>query len=367
MFFRTLLPLILLAAGFIGSEFLALRGVNTGLSWDNINPLIMHLCVPVILFHLGLKIPRDELQRQWRPAITYALFGGIFSILLSSNVLAALIGTSTGFPLSAAILAAVMLAISDMSAVPEVKGGLQSTDTTRQRLEIESLALGAIGGTMFTAFTVPNVAINPLFWGIEFARAALIGITLAGAGGIFLQLFWGQGKDTSYSATKLLALVASLLGLNAVVIYLDGSSTLFAVVLALSVRSIVSERFWRPINGLAVAALLIIAGASFTPGLFEDRWLAMLIGAGVVIVGRVITILPIFWLLFETGANIPTNEPWLATFAAPRGAITLALAISIPLDFSGWYTVQAIVYGGVIASMISAACAATVLHYQEKL
>jgi NhaP-type Na+/H+ or K+/H+ antiporter len=294
------------------------------------------------------------------------VFGGSCFVLLSAAVLAGLVGSSVGFPLSAALLAAFLLAISDLSTIPEIPGGLLNSDSTRQRLEIESLAVGALGGTAFTAFVMPEVALSPLFWGIELVRSVLISLSLAALGWLFLQLLFGQAKNQSLTLTKLVAITASVLGLNWCVIYLGGSTTLFAIVLALSIRNLIDERFWRPVNTLAVIALLVIAGASFTPGLFADRWLAMLIGAGLVLLGRVITILPIFWLLFETGTKIEDNEPWLATFTAPRGVITLALAISIPLDFVGWYTVQAIVYGGVLASMVAATFGSIILHYQVK-
>lgn len=366
MFFRNLIPLFLLIGGFVGSEFLSARGIDTGLRWENINPLIMHLCVPVILFHLALKIPSKGLRQEWKPALAYAVFAGAGFVLLSAAVLSALLGSSSGFPLSAALLAACLLMISDMSAVPEIRGGLLSCDPTRQRLEIESLILGTLGGTYFTAFVLPDVALNPLFWTIELISAAMVSLSLAFLGGVLLQLFFGQTKGSSRTVIKLLAVVTALLGLNAAVIYFEGSTTLFAVVLALSSRNLVSDVFWRPVNGLAVIALLIIAGASFTPELFTDRWLAMLIGAGLVVMGRIITVLPTFWLIYEAGTRISDNEPWLATFAAPRGAITLALAISIPLDFAGWYTVQAVVFGGVVASMLSATLSAIFLQHQVK-
>jgi CPA1 family monovalent cation:H+ antiporter len=365
MILRNLLPLFLLVAGFLGSEWLSARGADTGLNWENINPLIMHLCVPVILLHLGLKIPHDGLQQQWKPGLAYALLGGACFVLLSTAVLAGLVGSSVGFPLSAALLA-FLLAISDLSAIPEIPGGLMNSDSTRQRLEIESLAAGALGGSAFTAFVMPEVALNPLFWGIELVRSVLISLSLAAVGWLFLQLLFGEAKEKSLTFTNLVTITASVLGLNWCVIYLGGSATLFAVVLALSIRNLIDERFWRPVNTLAVIALLVIAGASFTPGLFADRWLAMFIGAGLVLLGRMITMLPIFWLLFETGTKIEDNEPWLATFTASRGAIALALAISIPLDFVGWYTVQAVVYGGVLASMLSAAFSSIILHYQVK-
>lgn len=344
-----------------------MRGADTGLTWERVNPFVMHFCVPVILIYLGLKISPLGFREQWKTATLYAVLGGSAFGLLCSIMLSVLIGSPAGFPLSAALLAATLLSVSDLSTLRETQGGLQRNDAVRQRLEIESLMLGAVGGTFFTAFVMPDVNLNPLFWVIELSRSAVISLILGAVLGVVLNYLLGKSKSQPFSIIGLAMIVAGTLATNALIIHLDASVTLFAVTLALMLRGILPVGAWRPVNAVAVVALLLIAGASFTPELFVDRWLAMLIGAGLTIIGRVITTLPIFWILFELKVSVTDNEPWLATFASPRGAITLALAISIPLDFPAWYTVQAIVYGGVLASMLASALTSILLHKQVKL
>lgn len=367
MIFRAFLPLILLAIGFIGSEVVAARGLNTGLHWENIHPLLMHFCVPVTLFYLGLKIPSEGLRQQWLPATAYAIVGSGCAMFFSSYVLNSSIGGSSGFPVSAAVLAACLLTLSDLSSVPSVPNGLQSDDSTRQRLEIESLVVGAIGGTIYSALVMPSIAFDPIFVWVEFARSSLVSISIAA---IAVFLVWLLDKLSGEDGQGLLTLIlaiAALLGGTWLSIRFDASVTLFAIVFALAARNLVSHSAWQPINFVAVLSALLIVGASFTLELFMDRWIAMLIGAGLVLLTRIFTILPIFWLLYEFGTPVHRNEPWLATFAAPKASIALALAISIPLEFSGWYTVQAIVYGGVMASLVATAITSTLLHFKVNL
>lgn len=363
--FRILAPLFVMLSGFLAAMFFAARGMDVELELANLKPLIMHLGIPVVLLNLGLKVPAGGMQQEWRPALTYTLVGGIISVTFSSVILSA-IGTPSDLPLPAIILAASLLAVTDMSAVVETRKDLQATSSSRQRLEIESLALGALGGTVFTAFVIPDVAVSPVFWGAQLVSAITIALAGALVGGLLMWLF-NQCAYRSTTSFKLLTFVATLLGLNAAVIHLNGSSMLFTAIFSLMARHFIDRPFWKPINLVAVFALLFISGATLTPELIHDRWLAVCIGAGLALLGRAFAMLPLYWLLHESKVQVLPDEPWLATFAAPRAAITLALTISVPLGFAGWDTLQAIIYGGVIASMAASATLTFLVHKKVTL
>jgi len=101
------------------------------------------------------------------------------------------------------------------------------------------------------------------------------------------------------------------------------------------------------------ALLFILAGVTITWKMFESHWLAMAIGICAAIFARSMVIyglLPISTGLFRA-SRIPHSYRPVMLWGGLRGAVSLALALSIPVAVEGWYSAQSITYGVVLFTL----------------
>jgi len=110
---------------------------------------------------------------------------------------------------------------------------------------------------------------------------------------------------------------------------------------------------WEQLGWVANSALFLLAGVTITVTMFEERWHAMLLGIGAVLMTRLLVV----WLTAGLTSLTPGQQPISMACRAIlfagglRGAVTLALALSLPLELEGWWTVQSIAYGVVVFSL----------------
>ena len=135
--------------------------------------------------------------------------------------------------------------------------------------------------------------------------------------------------------------------------WLDASGVVASVCCAL----IVGQRhedsigeFSSTLASIASVVLVLLAGSTVTTQMFEDRWLAMLIGVVAVTVARITIVWPTLMIdrLVHPNHDRDNRESAIFVLGSSRGVVTLALALSLPLELTGWYTVQAIAYGVVL-------------------
>ena len=107
------------------------------------------------------------------------------------------------------------------------------------------------------------------------------------------------------------------------------------------------------IGYIAVAMLFLLAGFTINLEMFTTHWLAILFGIIGITVARTMSVfgfLPIINLLPNI-TPISTGHKTIMIFGGVRGAVTLALALSIPVELGYWYSVQSIAYGVVLFTL----------------
>jgi len=87
--------------------------------------------------------------------------------------------------------------------------------------------------------------------------------------------------------------------------------------------------------------------------MFVDNWLAMLIGITAILIARAVGVFGGARLIsFVPGVErISMGEQKLMFVGGLRGAVTLALALSLPLELDYWWTVQSIAFGVVLFTL----------------
>jgi CPA1 family monovalent cation:H+ antiporter len=114
-----------------------------------------------------------------------------------------------------------------------------------------------------------------------------------------------------------------------------------------------TNAWWDQLGWIANSSLFLLSGATITLLMFEQRWLAMLLGIGAAMVTRSMTV----WIAGGLTSAIPRQQAvsnayrLMMSVGGLRGAVTLALALSLPLELEGWWTIQSIAYGVVLFSL----------------
>lgn len=296
-----------------------------------------------LLFAAAITVDWEELKQR---SVAIALLATI-GVLLSAVLVAAMlwaVAKMTGLPLSFAwcLVFGALIAPTDPIAVSAALENLPLPDRLRIDVTGESLFNDGVGVVLFTlalSMATGNgdagIALAGLHMLIEIAGALLLGVVAAS---LAVRAF--RGID-DYSVEILISLALAMGGYAvADAIGVSGPITVVAsgvLIGNLGAPRAMSERtrayfygFWRLIDDLINAALFVLLGLEvlvlhlqLAPILFG------LIAVPVVLIARSATVAATLatlgsWLRFDRGAGV------ILTWAAVRGAISAALALSIP-------------------------------------
>lgn len=365
---------LLMASGFIVSELIVAAGYDTGLRWYHYRDLSLNLLLPILVVSSIIRIRGYAKLTVLCAAIAYSLllvageFAGLTALLWLG------MGHPLGFPISAAMVAAAML-IAVEPEVPSRRVGGTATAKAAPALELEA-ALGdvfavSVLGALLTqsALGQASVSLQQLLPQIEqlVATGLALGLTFV----LLIRVWWRYCPTAVMHGRKLIAfllilfLVTQLLGsaggaLAVLIIWLGVSGQFAASELPQPALLSWLERGVR-------ALVFVLAGITITPFMFTDQWLAMLIAISAVIVLRAILV----GLLslaghFEPRLRHISRSGFHIMCGGTRGAVVVALALSLPLEFGNWYTVQAMAYGVVIATSIIFPAASAIARWRSQ-
>ena len=359
---------LLIAAGFAGSELLVGLGLDTGLRADSFHDLIFYVFLPVLIFESAFKIDTRMLLRNLLPILIVAIPVMLFSTLITAVLVYYGIGHPSGFPWIAALLTGALLSATDPVAVVELFRKLGAPERLCVVMEGESLFNDATAIVVFGIFLY--LAMNPQEQ-VDIADAALRFLTLF-FGGLLVGLFVGLAFWLlSRAFADELALQGLITLLSAYVAYLTAEVVLhLSGVMAVLVTALVMGRiirrdyppecglfvnqFWTLNAFLANSLVFLLMGATITLPMFQERWLAMSIGIASVLLARAAGLfgsLPLVSLLPGV-ERIPFGYQRVMVWGGVRGAVTIALALSLPLELDYWWTVQSIAFGVVLFTLL---------------
>jgi CPA1 family monovalent cation:H+ antiporter len=88
--------------------------------------------------------------------------------------------------------------------------------------------------------------------------------------------------------------------------------------------------------------------------MFTSQWLAILIGILAALIARAVAIFGLFPLInFFPGIEpVRFRHQTIVYWGGVRGAVTLALALSLPTELPYWWTIQSVAYGVVLFTLL---------------
>lgn len=349
------------------SEAIVATGFDTGLRWDNFQDIIFYLLIPVLVFESACKIRLNELVNDLAPILMLA----IPLMLISAGIIAAVVyfgvNHPTGFPWMAALITGALLSATDPASVLQLLKQNHAPDRLGLLLEGESLFNDATAIVLFSILLALAMqgshGIVNTDWIMAVTRFLLIffgglatGIFIGGIAWLFAR--WQNNTIITAVITILSAYMSFLIAED--YFHLSGIMSVLAcgIVFGECLRRKEGAGYfvfelWEVIAYIAVAMLFLLAGFTINLEMFTTHWIAILFGIVGITVARALCIfglLPVTKLLPNT-RPISTGHKTILTLGGIRGAVTLALALSLPVELDYWYSVQSIAYGVVLFTL----------------
>jgi len=356
---------ILVLIGFLISELAVAIGFDTGIRADNFQSIIFYVFIPVLVFESAYNIDKQQLKKN----IIVILFLAIIAMLLTCVIAAVLlfygINHETGFPWLAALITGAILAATDPVAVVTKLREMNAPKRISVLLEGESLFNDATAIVLFSLFLSMAVASESVAttnaidvvirFFIIFAGGALTGLAVG------LLFGFMQKKIKQPLLVGVMSLMVAY-GSYILAEHLMVSGVMSTLVAALSYSMIsqnekqaVDERnsyLWDVLSHVANVSVFLVVGAVITLEMFEQRWLAMLIAIFSLLLARAISVYGVLmFFAFFKNLKVSLSAQTVMVWGGLRGAVTLALALSLPTSLDYWWTIQSIAFGVVIFSL----------------
>ncbi|MFW5447729.1 MAG: cation:proton antiporter [Methylophagaceae bacterium] len=357
---------LLVATGFVGSEVVINFGIDTGVRYDSFHDLIFFVFLPLLIFEAAFKMNIHQLLKNSIVILFFALPVMLLSTAVAAVMIYYGIGHPTGFPWIAALLTGSLLAATDPVAVLELMRRAGVPERLCILLDGEALFNDATAIVTFSIFlyiaqhpmediTVVDASLRFM---VVFFGGSIIGLFV---GFIFLFLSRLLQDHIQQAIVTLIAAYSSYLLANSVNVSGVMSVLVAGIVLGRVIHhdfqdhekhSFVDD-FWSFNVYVSEAIMFLLMGVTITIGMFEDNWLAMLIGIAAVLIARAIGVFggaPLISLLPGV-ERISMGYQQIMFVGGLRGAVTLALALSLPLELDYWWTVQSIAFGVVLFTL----------------
>lgn len=320
---------------------LAFSRIDLGISLTH--DIIFDIILPPLLFEAALNLHWSDIKRDAAPILLLSIAG----VLISAAVTFAGMRLILAWPVAPALAFAVLIAASDPVAVIALFKDLKITGRVRLLVESESLFNDGVAAVCFSLaltwvmegqsgapppwYLLLTTAGGGLLLGIAVGAAALLvagrtgdalvetAVTVAASYGSFL--FAESLHCSGVLATVAAGLVVGGAGLRAnnQKFSLSHHGRIFAL------------EFWEFLAFLANSAVFLLIGIAVSQLQFSALgYTAMFVAIALVLLGRAMSIYPLSLVLRMSRWRISVSEQHVLFWGGLRGALGLALALSLP-------------------------------------
>lgn len=356
------LTLACLFAGFAAGLGLGFIDFDTGIRAHNLQDIVFFIILPVLIFEAAWHIKPALLWRWLMPALLLATVGVLISTLVTAALVYFGIGHAEGFPWMAAFIVGAILAATDPIAVISQLRSANAPEDLTTLFEGESLFNDASAVVLFTiliAIATQMEAAQGNYFAF-FAKVFVGGILFGLIAGILTVIII---RLVSSSVASRFILVFSAFASFYVAEHLLHVSGIMAVMIAAivskyglkNVDSAITDgvnETWEWLGLFLNNILFVIMGLVITLNMFREQWLAMIIAIAATLVARVCAVTVVSQISKLLGKPIPGGWQILLVWGGLRGAIAIALVLSLPTSLPYWWVIQSMVFGVVIFSLL---------------
>jgi len=319
--------------------------------------LIFALLIPPIVFEGAFHLNINSLKRDIVPILAFAIPG----VILTMAVVGALVSWGTGIPIIYTLVFGAIVAAIDPVAVIALFRNLGVPKRLQVLLEGESLLNDGTSIVLFglvLTVAITGSQFNLFTSVIDFIRIAGGGIIIGLVLGTIISQMINRIDDylIETTLTTILAfgsfLIAEELFHVSGVLAVVGAGLIAGNIgpagMSPTTR-IVLFNFWEYAAFLATSFIFIIIGLQIEISSLFESWQMIAIAIIAVSIARMITIYGFAW----TGKDIPLRWQHVLNWGGLRGAISLALALSLPLVLGDARNqIQVMTFGVVIFTLL---------------
>lgn len=325
--------------------------------------LVLFILLPPLLFTASYNINLKKFKAVWRPVVLLGTFG----VLLSTMVIGGMLHYGLGMNALVGLIIGAILATTDPVAVVALFQKLEVDERIIYLMEGESLINDGISVALFLAIEAALVSGFPVSKALS--QASINFVVMAG-GGLLL------GVTLGYVLSKMQRLYEDhLLQIALTIIVAYGSfivaeqlhvSSIIAVVAASTVFGHMARReyvspttlvstsiFWDSVSFIVNSCIFILVGLELTnPNFWQYRYL-ILATLVISVVARVILAYIVAPITSSKQFEISWPIKHLLFFGSLRGALSMAMALSIPLELPQREMIITITYSVVLISLVA--------------
>ncbi|MGI8570549.1 MAG: cation:proton antiporter [Methylocella sp.] len=326
---------------------------------------IFNLILPPLLFEAALNIPWLELRRDNLPILVLSTFGTI----VSAGVVASGMAWLLGWPTPSALVFGALIAATDPVAIIAMFKDNGVKGRLRLLVESESLFNDGAAAVLFVMALAWSQSAEHAQTSLEtIGTLALIvagGMTIGAiCGGAALIVAWRTSEHLIEAALTMVAAYGSFL----VAEHMHVSGVLATVTTGLimaNFRLLRGKRFLSPrgrefILGfwdfaafLANSVVFLLIGVSVAMMPFQSYGMAVLLTPVVIVLlGRGLTVYPLSLLFLRSRWAISLREQHILWWGGLRGALALALALSVPPTLPLHQEIVVVTFGVVAFSIV---------------
>ncbi|MET1233061.1 MAG: sodium:proton antiporter, partial [Candidatus Limnocylindrales bacterium] len=322
--------------------------------------IVLVVLVPGLVFEAAFRLDIEHV----RPTLGASTLLAVPGVLLTAGLVAVVLSMTVAMPLNSAFLVGAMVSATDPVAVIATMRNVRVPERLSTLVETESLFNDGTGIVLFTIALASGAAISGgvVTFILTVLVSVVIGLVLGGIAA------WLGGRLDDVNLELTLTLIAAY-GVYLVADRLHQSGIIATVVagivignygrrFGMSARSRVAiDTVWTFIAFVLTALVFLLIGLTITPDGLIDAAVPIAWAVGAILVGRALVVYGLLGGLGRTGfgrragLRLPIAWSHVLFWAGLRGAIAVALALSLPGDLPDRELLQGIVFGIVLFTL----------------
>lgn len=316
---------------------------------------ILGVIVPPLIFEAAMRTRYEVFRTVRMTVVLLAILGVIISALLSGFVLA----LALGLPLIVALTFGVIVSPTDPVSVVNILKRTKAPERLTTILETEAYFNDATAVILYPIAI--SLTFNPLqsvsLFAYTFGGGILVGLLVSGIAEVLYRLITEPLAETYFTIAVMFGSYAfaesiGVSGLVAVAIagiYM-GNRTM-RIAMSAETRTTMTK-FWEVVTFMVTSFAFLLLGLKSEFSLLDTYAPFIVAAFGVILLARVASVYPIVSLARAIGENIPNSWTKVLAGAGLRGAVSVALALSIPENFPYRPIIVALTFGVALLSLI---------------
>lgn len=347
-------PTIMIVLG-LTLSVLRLAGGLSGIPLDR--NVILGIVVPPLIFEAAMRTRYRVFRTVRKTVLALAIIGVIISSLLSGLAL----NLTLGLPLAVAFTFGVIISPTDPVSVTGVLKRLRAPKRLTTILEAEAYFNDATAVILYPVAV--SLSFTPLrdvgLFALTFGGGVLAGLFVSGVAELLYRLIHEPLAETYFTIAVMFGsyAFAEAFGVSGLVAVAIAGIYMGNRTMRLAMQRQTREtmtRFWEVVTFGVTSFAFLLLGLKADLGLLLSFAPFILAAFLAILGGRIFSVYPVLGLTRLLGEKVPMSWARVLAFAGLRGAVSVALALSLPEAFPESYrnAIVAMTFGVALLSLI---------------